>query len=535
MAVALEQVAERFSAGPIELFFFADDQASTWQGSAAAALAAGLDAEAYWLRPPAASTANIAVTDAAAAIDRPLVGHPVPIRVTLRSFADRPMEEVTGELLVDGAFYERRTVALLPGQSVSLDFRVTFDEPGPHHLTAQISNDALDYDNRLPVAVEAVERLRVGVVRAPDREEKFDSAWGFFETVANAERVAEADMASAQWRLLPQPIEDGQLDELDVVFVDGASTVAPTLARQLRAFVNRGGGVVLAADGQVNQMAWNTHLDKVGLLPAQLERLHVEPVGVERFRTLSRTQLPSRDLSVFEGEDAGNLANAKFFAWWDVQTPRERVRELARLDNQQPWALAQRHELGQSVMLTAGLSGTATNLFVREFYLPLVYQLAQVAAEGADYPRTVSRGDPIRLRLESEDAVDAAMFGRYREDAEPIEPRQTRAGPAIKVERPDLPTGLYAMLTVRGEQSGTTWFAVQGERVDSDLTPLTEAQLTHLTQSLQLQRADDWPQLEQLLQAGRRGKEWYTWLVLGLTMALFAEMVVQRRFVIGPR
>jgi len=534
IATALSQVVERFPAGPIDVYVFADGQASTWRGAASVPMPPNLEAQFYWLDPSEDATANAAVTRLTTGVERPLVGHPQFIEVTVRNFSDQPLEQVAVELLVDGAFRDRRTIGLLPRQSVTLAFRTQFTQEGSHYLTAQISGDALAYDNRLSAGLEVVDALRVGVVRSPTRTGKFDSAWGFFETVANAERLADTAAAPIAWQRLDQPLAPEAMEAVDVIYLDGGTDLTPALADRLRGFVDRGGGLILAADSKVNAMAWNAQLGRVGLLPARLADLNLVPVGGPQFRTLDRSQLPDPAMKLFETTDAGDLTHAKLFAWWDVESIDPNAHVLARTDNRQPWAITAGDGLGRTVLLTAGLSGTTTNVFVREFFLPLVYQLAQVAAEGRGHPRTVAPDQPIRLEL-PEATPDAVLFGRFGEDATPLPSGDAGFGDVAEVGRADLETGLYSMLTVTGEQSATTWFAVQGGRVDSDLTPLTPPRVEELVTAIGLERATQWPQLQQLVAAKQRGAERYVWVMAAALAVLIGEMFVQRRFVVGTR
>ncbi len=531
---ALEQTLERFSDEPFEVYIFADDQANTWQTAASIDWPGELDVPVYWINPPLASSANVAVTGITPSIERPLAGHPQRVAVQVRSFADRPLEDVGVELLLDGAFLDRRVIALVPGQSVTVDFDVTFDQPASHYLTAQIATDALDYDNRMFAAVEVPEQLNVVVLRQTGRTGKFESAWGFFETVANADRMAQTSATSINWTLATPPIEPATLAQADVIYIDGGVPVDAKIAAQLRRFVQTGGGVVLAVDGSVNAVAWNSHLGGAGLLPASLGRLYVEPVGGSRYRTLAVNELPSSELSGLETGEAGDLTNAQFFAWRQIESLAEDARVLARFDDRQPWALVLGDELGRSLLLTAGLSGSKTNVFVREFYLPLVYRLFQAAAEGADFPRTVRRGRPVRMKIQAPDALEAATFGRFGEAAGPVEPRQTEVGTIVEAPATDMPSGLYTVRSVRGQQTASTWFAVQGPRVDSDLTPMTQAQQAAAMQDLGASPATDWAQLDEQLRQSRRGREWYTWVAIAVGLCLLGEMLVQRRFVI-PR
>lgn len=534
LPMAMEAVSERFPTGQIEVYLFTDDQANTWDGMMTATVPGQGEADVYWVRPDLAERANVAVTDVRPAVNRPLLGHPQRIAVSVQNFADRPLQDVVVDLLVDGARRADQAVSLLSGQRTTLHFDVTFEEAGSHIVSAQVEGDALRFDNAMPAAVDVARELRVGVLRAPDKQGKFESAWGFVETIARADKLAEAPGIEIDWQLIDQPLTSGALDEVDVVYIDGGTRVEPTLVNPLRAFVERGGGVVLGADPGISREAWNQLLYPAELMPAQLGPVRVEQVGGPRSQSLLARPVGHPALAAFEAEGGGDLSNAEFFVWYQPQQVDPDARVLVRYGDQTPWAIMQTWPLGRSILLSSGLAGTATNLFVREIYVPLVYRLFQLAGEGASFDRTVERGQPVRLKLGEQ--VDAVTFAARNAEPAPVQPQQGQAGLIAEVNQPELPTGAYSFLVLQpGQANRTEWYAIQGERTDSNLAPLPKALEEQVSERLAMQTAADWDQLDQLLAARRRGSEWHPWVMALLAVVLLSEMFIQRRFVMNRR
>jgi len=568
LSAAFGQIAERVTEGRAEIYLFADDQATTWRDVESTRLPAELDAEVYWVCPPLAERTNVAVTSVRPAVDRPLQGHPQRIFVSLKSYAPEPIDELPVELLIDGVFEGRKSVALLPGQQTMIHFDVRFDEPGSHYLTARVADDALRFDDAASAGVEVVEAVRVLVLRDAAKQGKFQSAWGFFQVARRAERLAREEAGgppaggpgageastAIEWTLDDDPSDTADWADADVVYLDGGCTLTPELVERLADFVGLGGGLVLASDPSVDPGSWNSLLGRAGLLPAPLGSLRVEQIGGERFRSLSRTDFDALPLKAFETEEQGDLSHAKFYSWFALRPHPEQADVLVRFDDQTPWLVRQvgrasslpnekagkmpaPRGLGRVLLVATGVGGRGHNLFVREFAVPLLTAVFQEAAAGRIYPRTVSPGEPIRVLLPDTATLSAVTFEKgvgslFSATSVPWEPvsREKTPDPFVTVSRPDLDSGLYRLLATRDEGSRPVWIGVQGRRVDSDLTPLGDGTRAAVAERLGVAAAADWEQLDQLLAAARTGREWHPWVIALALGVLVGEMLLQRRF-----
>lgn len=545
LASALSQVAAKFPRGTAEFFIFADDQANTWDQADRAGWPAELRATTYWLNPSGGTPANnLAVTALEPAAGRLLAGQPSRVAARVRNFSPARVDDLPVEMLLDGAFIARQSISLLPGQESTLFFDVKPGEPGPHHLCAQIPDDALAYDNRHYAGVEVVASLRVLVLRDAQKSGKFDSVWGYLETLnrarstprPGAEAGPTAPTGPIEWVLSEGALDPAALAGADAVILDGGRKLTPELAAALRDYVAAGGGLLLAADPGIDPDAVNTLLVQPGLLPARLGRLRAESLGGNQFRSLARNAIGPSPLRLFETELAGDLTQARIYSWFELEPGSNAAPPLLRFDDQSPWALRADAPggRGRALMLATGLSGQGNNLIVREFFVPLLYQLVAEAAAARDFPRTLVRGQPMRLWLNDAAKVQGVTFSRQGEEARPLTPRPAE-GPATggaiaEVNDPLLESGLYSTLTLRDGSARRTWFGLQGPRVDSDLTPASPALLAAASQKLNLTTVADWPALEQALLRQRAGREWYSYAALAVIALLIGEMLFQRRF-----
>ncbi|MCX5660344.1 MAG: BatA domain-containing protein [Planctomycetota bacterium] len=544
LAAAFTQIAAKFPRGRAEFFIFADDQANTWDQADRLSLPAELNATTYWLKPGPPAGPNLAVTALQPAADRLLAAQPSRVVARVRNFSAARVEDLPVELLIDGAFAARQTVSLLPDQESPVFFDIKLADPGPHHLCAQIPEDALAYDNRLYAGIEVVPSLRVLALRDPQKTGKFDSVWGFLETLNRSRQIGASAgtestpsrLGQIEWVLSEGPLDAAALANADAVILDGGRKLTPELAGTLRDYVAAGGGLILAADASVDPDDVNHLLAEPGLLPARLGRLRSEALGGDQFRSLARSPIGLSPLRLFETELAGDLTQARIYSWFELDPRPGAQSPLVRFDDQSPWALRADGPAGRgrTLLLATGLTGQGNNLIVREFFIPLLHQLVEEAAAARIYPRTLARGQALRLWLDDPAKVQGVTFARQGEEAQAIAPRSASggagAGAVAEVNDAALESGLYTTLALREGGSKRSWFGVQGPRVDSDLTPAPALLLAAAASRLNLTTVSDWPALEQALLRQRAGREWYSFAALAAFAFLVGEMLFQRRF-----
>lgn len=537
LAKALEEVAARFAGSRVELYLFTDDQATTWEGVAQATWPGGSPPPIYWVCPPLEERANLAVTAVQPGGERPLARHPSRTFVAVRNFGTEPVTDLPVELLLDGTYAGRESISLLPGQAGTVHFDLVPEVAGSHRLTARLGRDVLPRDNEMTAGIEVIDRIQVAILRDREQTGKFDSAWSFLEIVGRLAAARDEDdrplytMGPCVFTLATPDTQAKALAKADVLLLDGGRTLDKALVAALRQAVQRGAGLVLAADERIDSAAWNRLLAPAGLLPARLGRLHIETLGGPRRRTLNRADLGVGPLRAFETAEDGDLAKAHFYTWYDLAPADRPSTVYCRFADHQPYLVGQRGEGGGKVLLlAAGLNARSNNLLVREFCLPFLIRLFSQAAEGGILPRTVDRNTPVRLRLPADAELRAATWNAEGREPVPVTPVPGPQGVLVAAPAGLGAIGASSLLLVDDEGTRRVWFGVQGERVDSDLTPLDSNTRRAVTQQLGVQEVKSWEELNSLLQANRRGTEWHVWAMLALVLLLGAEMLLQRKF-----
>lgn len=535
---AFEALVGRFPEGNVEVTVLADDQDLTWKGMEKVVFPHGDVPPIYWVNPPLAERENLAVTSVRFAGERVLTGHPTRVFVSVRNFGAQPVRDAEVEVLVDGAFFAKEPISLLPGQESPIHFDVAFEKPGSHYITARLEADALEYDNALSAGIVVDAEFRVLVLRDPAKQGKFDSAWRFLEAFSIVQKMEDEfeqpvfTMGPLSLSLWEKPVDAKVLAGADVVLIDGGMPLNPELVELLDKYVAAGGGLVLAADQNVQPEAWNELLGRAKLLPAPLAQLRSEQGGGTRFRSLSRAEFQADALRPFETAEDGDIANAVFYSWWQVGDRFPGAEVLARYDDAEPFLLRIRKEPGTVLMLTSGLNGWWNNLIVREFYVPLVFRLFSEGASGGIYPRTLGLREPARLRVKEPETLKSVTF--FEADGTPTAApaARTPAG-TVAVAAAGSPRSGRCSMRISRTGGGTQWehYGAQGPRLDSDLAAMSDAIRRNVTEDLGIVETGDWLELNEVLLASRTGAEWHHWLVIAALAVLVGEKLMERRFV----
>jgi hypothetical protein len=311
-------------------------------------------------------------------------------------------------------------------------------------------------------------------------------------------------------------------------------------------FLADGGGVLVTLGHRADPTFYNEQLFHAGQgwLPARLDGISETPADKPA------TPLPSpffdAELDLFGRGGAGGLSAARFQRWWKLTTPGREARAapVALLSTQDPWLVDGGHRGGR-VLLTAfpfDKSWQSNLPDLPEFVLlahELIYYLA--AARGTDF--NLAPGQPLRYRLALGEAPDALQLltpdGLTRRlAADPNKPspgqptlRLIRSGNTSQAVFDDTRTaGVYRMKS----DARTTYFTVQPDPRESDLTPATDAERKQVAAFVPMTYESDRAALTTtVVEAGTETRELWWWVLSGVVILLCAEVWLTRRIVMS--
>lgn len=537
LAAGLQDVLSRARGQKAEIFLLADDQSDTWEDVPQTLEAAGEVPPLYWIGPEADSRENRAVTRVRVSQERVLSGHPVDVYVAVRNFGTSPVRDVDLELLVDGVYETSRSISVLPGQENETRFELIMDEPGSHAISARLSDDALDFDNSMGAGVEVAESVSVGVLRGEVEEDKYSSSVDFLGLLAKV-MTQESRRGTPFFSEAPIEIdgidwsedEDVSFDGYNALVVDGSTPLTEERADRLRQFAERGGGLILAADQNVQPADWNKLFEGRGLLPAALGERRDIPLEGENYRSLSLAGVQKPTFRMFENKEGPALSSLRFHFWHQLGEPGDDASQLLLFDDGEPYAVARDLDPGRVILLAAGLNSYKNNLLARPAVYPLVARLLSEAAGGEMYPRSVARDEPVRLRFPS-DRKPVAVHLEQKE-REPVVAGFSEASGHIVAQVPGgaAETGVASLMVLADGGHSRVWYGIQGERTDSDLRPFGESEMDALDKAYSLTRIPTWQALSERLAEQRRGRELYFAAIVFMLLVLFGEMLMELLF-----
>lgn len=543
-ARTLPLIRDKLSGPGVEWVLVSDDQAIAWEGVEKPGVAGVGALSGYWVNTARADYENSAVLQARFGSSLGVVGQPCRIYVDIRHYGSAPVEGVPLEVLRDGAFYARELVSLLPGQTRTLSFDVTFDEPGSHYAAVRLGKDMLGSDNVAHAGIDIRPAVKVVLLRDPGRSGKLDSAWPLLELSARALRgeagksrgTPDAQAATtASAPLIPQlkegVLKTGDLAGVDVVVLDGGRSLTSADGGLLRDYVSSGGTLILAPDAATDVLSWNRILAERRLLPAPLIRFRTERLAGDRFQTLTRSDWPLSAMRIFETDEEGDIGHVRFYAWCEFGKPNAGAEVVKTFADKTPFLVRQDERPGAVLLLAGGLSGGAGNLMAREFCLSYLMRLLTDAASGSVLPRVVSNGEAALLSFRPPPDFKGAAFQLDSQEPVGVSWRRVKAGMLATAPVPAGVWGLGAFLVLRESGVNRVWVGVQGEREDSDLRPLSPDGKHRIKLQCPLVEVNDWPQLDEKLKAVRTGGEYHHWVILALLACLVGEMVLERRFI----
>jgi hypothetical protein len=411
------------------------------------------------------------------------------------------LEHVTATLLVDGKPNQLELPAIGSGQRVKVPLAATFQEPGLHHLSLKLPDDALNADNQRWNIVDVRERLRVAIV---DGQPSAEPLAGEADFLALALSLG----AEESTPLTVEILTDAELSSLgqdspDVVVLANVSSLTMPQAQRLRSLVEGGMGLMIFVGDQIDPDNYNQILQRDGieLMPAQLESISDQPVS----GVLLESNSPS-PLDAMRQLNASVLERIKTEKYYQLRMPEENtpgVRVLARWNDasSSPAVVEKVVGRGRVLLWTTTANKSWTEWPTQPSYVLAMRECAKniVRPAGA---HDLTAGEVIRRSIAEDAQVRSPTIeipGATEPKSMTIEAHRT----ATSQEKPAAAAnenrssekaltfsdtrqpGLYRLNWQNDSGPGSDLFAVNPDARESDLTPITVEALRGLWGNLQ--------------------------------------------------
>ena len=413
-----------------------------------------------------------------------LPGAPVNLMATIRNDEPTPLAASQALLTIGGETRPVMLPDLAPGSTTRVPLSVTLQEPGQHPLLLKLPGDALPGDDGRWLNVNVRPSLHVTLVDGEPGARPFEGETDFL--------ALSFTVGSVPWRVAKQTDAEwlaGRDGEADLLVLANVATLTPERAAALEQLVRDGTGLMIFAGEQIEPQLYNDRLfkDGNGLLPARLEKASEEPVTGLVVESLDDSPLAA--LGKIAPAALGRIVAKRFLIAEPPPANRsEQVRVLARWNDAEarPAVIEKRLGRGRVLLWTITADRQWSDWPVDPTYVLAVRSAAMAIARPDGREGEATAGEPIRHRLaEGERVVDPRVVAPGAADPEPAAVEQADgSGPAL-VHARTARAGVYAMKWKdnTGAERGHT-VAVNPHKAESDLTPISNAELTDLMGNL---------------------------------------------------
>jgi hypothetical protein len=477
------------------------------------------------------------------------VGRPLRFQVSVTNHGAAEARDVRVRLFVnaksetlskgDANLYSGAPVAdgvidrIEPGATKIISLFARLPTAGYHVVTASLERDHVPADDARTVAVRAVEKVNVLLVDGDPGREPRDSEVFFLRHALLPVPPAEQDAYFVKVvTVLPSELAAQNLDDFDAVALANVPDLAPATLDALSPYVSRGGGLLVFPGDHVNVAFYNEQLFAGGaLLPSRL----ADPAGDARAeKPLTSLQDKNFDhpiAAIWNDPASGAPSSANFYRRiplsepsGDTQpatAPSDAPRVVMRFADGSP-AITERPVGRGRVILFSSTADTAWNdLPVKPgIFVPLIYRALGSIVTRQDEGLLLRAGEKFVFHPPADLIANDAIF-KTPSDA------PGRAGRSRRVELVDRQatltfdeTDVAGAYEVKIGESPAVKFAVQSDPAESDLAMLGPDHAKTIEQFAEMIVFDKTPQLAQVIEQGRIGKElWMPIVMIALALA----------------
>lgn len=287
---------------------------------------------------------------------------------------------------------------------------------------ARLDPDTITADDRAPIAFDIDRDIDVLLLSGEGGASPRDDEVYYLERALRP-REGHTSRVTPRRRLAEEVrrIDGGRGD---VVVLANVSDPAP-LADDLLAFVERGGGLLLAVGPQVLANRWNESLQD--LLPAPLSEVKNRGAGTfdQAPAGLMSPPMDRPELRVFRTGGASVFPRVRFGRVYAVTSRMAPGAEVwLRYSDGLPALLARSHGQGRVLLFTSSLDDDWTDLPLRSIYVPLVHQLVRglAGALGGGDDRLVEAGTRAMVEVPTLPGARAFLVDPLggRHDVDPL-------------------------------------------------------------------------------------------------------------------
>ncbi|MEX2172980.1 MAG: hypothetical protein WD872_01375, partial [Pirellulaceae bacterium] len=320
----------------------------------------------------------------------------VTLQAEIQSFSRQDLPRQAVEFLVDGQRISDQRVDLPAGGRVSVSATHRFDTAGEHVVEVRLADDALPLDNRRWLSVPVREAVRVLAVGGRPGETRHVA----LALNPNPQQPGGIQVTEA----IEGSLIESDLAAFDCVVLCNLARFSRDEAGVLRAYFQRGGGLIVFLGDQVQAESYNRQLAASDpaerILPATLG----EVVNEAQYR-LNPLEYRHPVVAPFRGHEASGLVTTPIWKYIKL-TPFAESEVALAFDNGDPLLVESRIGRGRSILFATAASPDSldrsttpptpwTALSSWPSFPPLVQEMLNLAVSGRGAARNVEVGDDL--------------------------------------------------------------------------------------------------------------------------------------------
>jgi len=489
---------------------------------------------------------NLAVTELRNASGLTPVNQPIRFEARVSNFGREPVRDIRVSLSVDNEppSDEFTIDQLPPGGSKSVSLFAKLRTEGFHSIIARIAEDRLPADDKRALAVRAIKEVRVLLIDGEPGAEPRDSETFFLRHALVPVAPSEQPNYFVKVIRLGAPEFPGaRLDDFDAVILANVTDFGDNVAKNLEAFVRRGGGLMIFSGGRVNPGFYNEQLaGKYRLLPATFGPARGNAEQDAEYFTLQDRDLEHPIVSIWNDPNAGTLSSVRFYRAHDlvpVAYKKSQTNELegagapqtvVKFSHGTPAIVEHTYGLGRVVMFASTADTAWNDLAVRPAFVPLAHRALGAMVQRQDEGLNVRVGEKFTRRVASEWLDKEARVFKPRQTDALLEQRRiemVNGWPMLQYEQTDL-SGMYDVAF--GEERGAIRFAAHPDANESSLDELSSEQKKFLSTVAHLVEWAPNVSLKDQVQRERSGAEFWLPIVMIALMIAMAETFLGQWF-----
>ncbi len=360
-----DAILKEITRGARKIFIIADFQETGWN-RASAQVKLAPDVKLMPVDVSDSKAANLAVSDVKA--DPVVYAQKYTGKVTalINNFSTEIADNIAVDFKLNDLIVERREISIDGLASQFIEF-TNFNVPeGANRASVEIANDQFAFDNRNFFVIRRENQTKVLAIETATRG-RSESLYLQQALLAGENNRYALTLKSAG------TVSPNELSEYRAIILNDAS-VSQSLAASIKAFVERGGGLLIAAGKHTEAGDFNRTLGSFS--PAELDDVTQNRNG---YALMSQVKTDHPIFSSFAR--SGRLTSTRVYSY-HKSAPRENAEVLAALDDASPMLIEGLAGRGKVLLLTTTLDTAWNDLPLTAMFLPLTRQMLEHLSGG---------------------------------------------------------------------------------------------------------------------------------------------------------